>query len=573
MEQARRPIADMIPASSLPSRLDETMVIPAPTTESVRTRPGRGLVEIVAGMGPQLEQETQVLLRVRLRAASLMLFAGIGAFFVRDLFVADAPIFWFRLTTVVLLGGVTTILSSRIAFTLKQLRGIEIALFGLTSLYLAVYQYQLVLSKANEGNPIFELAAVKSCVLYFFAVMLIYGTFIPNTWQRAAKVLIPISLASFLVMGLLWVRSAAVESLAPQITTFEQISDHVIMIGMGLVTALYGTHIINRLRVAAFKARQMGQYYLKERIGSGGMGEVYLAEHCLLKRPCAIKLIRPGSQADPLALARFEREVRTTAKLTHWNTVDIYDYGRTEDGTFYYVMEFLPGMSVADLVRRYGPLPAGRVIHLLRQTCRALREAHSAGLIHRDIKPANIFAARIGGVCDVAKLLDFGLVKHTGDHQKTQLPQDRAFSGSPLYMAPEQAAASATPDARSDIYSLGATAYFALTGHVPFTGSNPVRVIIAHTRDPVVPPSQIRPGVPADLEQVVLRCLAKKPDERYPDVESLEQALAACADAASWNDDTAARWWKEVDKSVSDLATSADMVESPANRVATEAIH
>jgi serine/threonine-protein kinase len=561
----------MIPASSLPTRLDETIVVPAPTTKSLRSRPGRGHVEIVAGTGPQLEHETQTLLRIRLRAAALVLFAGIGAFFVRDLFVSDAPIFWFRLATVLLLGGATAILSSRILFTLRQLRGIEVALFSLTSLYLAVYQYQLVLSKANEGNPVFELAAVKSCVLYFFAVMLLYGTFIPNTWQRAAKILIPISLMSFVVMALLWARSTAVEFMAPQITTFEQISDHVIMIGMGLVSALYGTHIINRLRVEAFKARQMGQYHLKERIGSGGMGEVYLAEHCLLKRPCAIKLIRPGSQADPLALARFEREVRTTAKLTHWNTVDIYDYGRTEDGTFYYVMEYLPGLSVADLVRRYGPLPLGRVIHLLRQTCRALREAHAEGLIHRDIKPANIFAARIGGVCDVAKLLDFGLVKHTGDHQNAKLPQDHAFSGSPLYMAPEQATASAIPDARSDIYSLGATAYYALTGHVPFEGTNPVRVMIAHTRDPVVPPSQIRPGVPADLEQVVLRCLAKKPDERFPDVESLERALATCADATSWNDEAAARWWKESGESLPDFPP-APVAENPTDLIEAEAI-
>jgi serine/threonine-protein kinase len=347
-----------------------------------------------------------------------------------------------------------------------------------------------------------------------------------------------------------------------EVATFEQVSDNVIMIVLGLVSSLYGTHIINALRVEAFKARQMGQYHLKERIGAGGMGEVYLAEHSLLKRPCAIKLIHPGSQADPTALARFEREVRTTAKLTHWNTVDVFDYGRTDDGTFYYVMEFLPGMSLYDLVRRFGPLPASRVIHLVRQTCHALREAHGQGLIHRDIKPANIFVARLGGVCDVAKLLDFGLVKHSEDEPNSELSQEGTFSGSPLYMSPEQFTAVRDVGPRSDIYSLGATAYFALCGKVPFDGKNAVQVMIAHARDPVPPPSQILVSIPADLEQVVLRCLAKRPDERFSNVDELEQALNACADAEGWGDAAAADWWRDIGGPLNDGSTGSTASES-----------
>lgn len=523
---------------------DETIVVAPLSGEVSRTGQHRGKVELVAGSGPGLESETQALLRIRLRAAGLVLFGGVLAFYIRDLFVADAPVFLFRTVTLFVLGGVLALLTSRSALTLAQLRSIEVGVFSLTCVYLAVYQYALVLVKAKEGNAIFELAAIKSCILYFFAVMLLYGTFIPNTWQRAAKILVPMSLCSFVVMALLRLRSTDVRNLAREVATFEQISDHVIMMSLGLVSALYGTYIINSLRVAAFKARQMGQYHLKERIGAGGMGEVYLAEHCLLKRPCAIKLIRPGSQTDPLALARFEREVRTTAKLTHWNTIDIYDYGRTDDGTFYYVMEFLPGMSLADLVKRHGPLPAARLIHLLRQTCHALREAHAAGLIHRDIKPANIFVTRLGGVCDVAKLLDFGLVKHTADEQSIQLSQEGSFSGSPLFMSPEQAVATKAPDARCDIYSLGATAYFALTGQAPFEGTNPIQVMIAHARDPVTPPSSLRTEVPADLERVILTCLEKKPDDRYADVNVLERALAGCADADGWTDSLAAHWWE-----------------------------
>ena len=164
------------------------------------------------------------------------------------------------------------------------------------------------------------------------------------------------------------------------------------MMAVQFGAAVYGTHMIGSLRREAYEARQLGQYRLRNRIGAGGMGEVYLAEHQLLKRPCAIKLIRANKATDPRALARFEREVRATATLTHWNIVEIFDYGSTDNGTFYYVMEYLPGLSVLDLVDRYGPLSPERTVHLLEQTCDALREAHSIGLIHRDVKPGNIFA-------------------------------------------------------------------------------------------------------------------------------------------------------------------------------------
>jgi serine/threonine protein kinase len=220
------------------------------------------------------------------------------------------------------------------------------------------------------------------------------------------------------------------------------------------------------------------------------MGEVYLAEHQLLKRPCAVKVIRPSAAADPQALARFEREVRTTALLTHPHTVEIYDYGRTEDGTFYYVMEYLPGYSSAELVERYGPLSPARAVYLLWQVCGALAEAHAWPLVHRDLKPANIFVAERGGIYDFAKLLDFGLVSQRPD-EDTQLTQEGSVTGSPLYMSPEQALGS-TPDARSDIYSLGAVAYFWLTGQPPFTGDRPMEVLVAHARDPVRPPRELR---------------------------------------------------------------------------------
>jgi len=305
------------------------------------------------------------------------------------------------------------------------------------------------------------------------------------------------------------------------------------------------------LRSQAFEARQLGQYHLRELIGSGGMGEVYLAEHQLMRRPCAIKLIQPGRTGDPRAMARFEREVKTIAQLSHWNSVDIYDYGRADDGTFYYVMEYLPGLSLQQLVDRYGPLPGERAIYLLRQTCDALAEAHQLGLVHRDIKPANLFAAQRGGMYDVAKLLDFGLAKPIIEPDSEQLSADGVITGSPLYMSPEQALGDTELDARSDIYSLGAVAYFLLTGRPPFPGERAIRVMFAHANQAVVPPSELQPGIPADLEQIVQKCLAKEPDHRYQSASELAEALDRCHDAGRWTRHDALRWWQELERDAS----------------------
>ncbi len=254
-------------------------------------------------------------------------------------------------------------------------------------------------------------------------------------------------------------------------------------------------------------------------------------------------MIKPEAGADPIALARFEREVQSAARLTHPNTIEIYDYGHTEDGTFYYVMEYLQGQSLSELVRKAGPLPPGRVIYLFRQVCAGLAEAHELGLVHRDLKPANVFVAVRGGESDVAKVLDFGLVKVTRDPGAAALTGDMTVSGTPMYMAPEQAVADRSLDARADIYALGAMMYFALTGQPPFTGESAFAVMMAHARDPVVPPSQLHAGVPEDLERVILRCLAKKRDERFPTVKALGDALAGCDSASEWGPNRADAWW------------------------------
>ena len=236
--------------------------------------------------------------------------------------------------------------------------------------------------------------------------------FIPNTWQRAAAVLGAI--VALPIGFLAYMNSAEMfQHLLSEMNYSGFISAQVLILAISLLTGIVGVHTIGTLRREAFAAKQLGQYRLKKRLGSGGMGEVYLAEHQMMKRPCAVKLIRPEKAGDPRMLARFEREVRATAKLSHWNSIDIYDYGRTADGTFYYVMEYLPGHNIGEIVDDYGAIPAGRAVYLLDQVCAALAEAHGIGLVHRDIKPANIFCAYRGGVFDVIKLLDFGLAKPT----------------------------------------------------------------------------------------------------------------------------------------------------------------
>jgi serine/threonine-protein kinase len=351
--------------------------------------------------------------------------------------------------------------------------------------------------------------------------------------HRAAALVLLAGFGVILVLHV--VRVLASEPLDPALLAF-----HVLVVAI-----VSGTQFIHRLRREACETRQLGQYRLMTLLGAGGMGEVYLAEHCMLKRPCAIKLIRPERAGEPQVLARFEREVRLTAQLSHWNTVEIFDFGRTEDGTFFYVMEYLPGLSLEEMLERHGPLPAERAVYLLRQACQGLREAHAIGLIHRDIKPGNLFAAQRGGLYDVVKLLDFGLVKQVAEMPSARLTLDGAISGTPLFMSPEQARGLPAIDARSDIYSLGAVAYALLVGRPPFERTTPLEVLFAHAREEVTPPSHIRSDVPADLEQIILRCLAKNPDDRLENVDELEQALALCSAADQWTQSDAARWWQE----------------------------
>jgi serine/threonine protein kinase len=375
---------------------------------------------------------------------------------------------------------------------------------------------------------------------------------IPNTWRRAWPFVLAIAACPVACELAVFLMHPEVFHLGRRLATLRRFVEGALQMATVSVLATYGVHLLNTMRVRAVAARQFNQYWLRESIGSGGMGEVHLAEHRLLNRPCPITVPRPARPDDRRALERFEREVRAMARLSHPNTVEIFDYGRTEDGTFYYVMEYLPGLSLEGLVDAVGPLASGRAIFFLRQACEALAEAHAAGMIHRDLKPGNLFATRRGGRHDFVKLLDFGLVMEVNGHVG-------GVAGTPAYMAPEQVLNDRPLDHRCDLYALGAVAYHLLTGRPPFEGESPTRVMNAQVRDPVVPPTRIRPDVGDDLERVVLRCLAKAPEDRFSDAEDLGNALAACTSAAGWDSRKAASWWAEFEpKSKAARSSSSD---------------
>jgi serine/threonine protein kinase len=310
---------------------------------------------------------------------------------------------------------------------------------------------------------------------------------------------------------------------------------------------------IYNLREQVREAAQLGQYVLEEKIGEGGMGIVYRARHAFLRRPTAIKLL-PTARAGVVSLGRFEREVLQTSRLTHPNTVAIYDYGRTASGVFYYAMEYLDGLSLEQLGKHDGPQPPGRVVHLMRQACGALSEAHRRGLIHRDVKPANLYLCVRGDIADHVKVLDFGLVKEL-DTTQPGLSIAGSFLGSPLYMAPEAISKPDEVDGRSDIYALGAVAYFLLTQTPPFPGKSLVQICSKHLHEvPEAPSQRLGRPVPAMLEALILRCLEKKPDARPASASELASALLACSDVEPWTEANADEWWKERAGAVIELA-------------------
>jgi len=323
---------------------------------------------------------------------------------------------------------------------------------------------------------------------------------------------------------------------------------------MAVASSTLVSHVIFGLRKRAREAAQLGQYTLVEKIGEGGMGAVYRAQHALLRRPTAIKLLLP-ERTNQRDLARFEREVQLTSRLTHPNTIAIYDYGRTSDNVFYYAMEYVDGVSLERLVEDDGPQPAARVIHLLVQACGALAEAHGVGLVHRDIKPANLLLSEHGWAHDMIKVVDFGLIKDITPERSPSITMADTISGTPHYLSPEAIRDPGHLDGRADIYALGAVGYWLLTGRVVFEGLTVWEVCGQHLLAPPIPPSaHLGRPVPEDLERVILRALEKEACARFGSAVELRTALLACGDAGGWSPAQAASWWAGYRRGTSPVA-------------------
>jgi serine/threonine protein kinase len=358
---------------------------------------------------------------------------------------------------------------------------------------------------------------------------------------------------------------------------------------LGTTLATITSRVTYGLRKQVAEANELGQYVLEEKIGGGGMGEVWRARHRLLIRPAAIKLIRPEVSGDPeLLLRRFEREARATAALKSPHTVQLYDFGTTEDGRLYYVMELLDGLDLDTLVRQYGPLPPERVVHILRQVCSSLQDAHANGLVHRDIKPANVVVSRAGTTFDFVKVLDLGLVKLEADSQRGGGGTEQRGSGAagqpgngsdrgslagggvagtPAFIAPEVVLGRTDTDHRVDLYALGCVAYWLLTGKLVFEGRNVVELMFHHAHTPAPRPStRSELPIPASLEDLILECLEKDPAQRPASAEALSTRLNDVSLESEWTVERAERWWEMHRPLPADARRVADVLLSQEGR-------
>lgn len=422
--------------------------------------------------------------------------------------------------------------------------------------YLVATAFALALLFHVTGMP--GSGVILPEISWVGAIMLMFAAIVPTPPRK--MLIAGIVAASMNPIAMLIARARGMWDFGPASRALVMHYPDYILVGAAVVIA----GVVTKLGQQVTKAREMGSYQLGELLGRGGMGEVYKATHRMLARPAAIKLIRTemlgavDDEAAKLAVTRFRREAEAAANLRSQHTVELYDFGVTDDGTLYLVMEFLDGMDLESLVRDTGPLPAGRVIHILRQVCDSLEEAHSRGLVHRDIKPANIHLGLVGLHHDFVKVLDFGLVKEVSsvspETSMATVPGQMAL-GTPAYMAPEMALGEPV-DGRADIYALGCVAYYLLTGQLVFEAEKAFQMIAKHLQTSPVPPSQrTDQPVSLQLEDLILRCLAKDPSDRPQSASELAAALARVP-AEAWSEEDATHWWM-TRRSVEQLASAS----------------
>jgi serine/threonine-protein kinase len=316
-------------------------------------------------------------------------------------------------------------------------------------------------------------------------------------------------------------------------------------LGVLAVVSVLITKTLYNMRKSLHKAKRLGNYIIRDELGRGGMGRVFNAEHALICRPTAVKVLEAPPGEGEAALARFEREVRLSATLTHPNTITIFDYGRGADNTFYYAMEYLDGMDLSTLVRRFGPVQPERAVFILTQVCGSLAEAHRKQIIHRDVKPANIFITNRGGLYDYVKVLDFGLAKKVTADETAGISKSGLVFGTPSYLSPETVSDDGILDGRADLYCLGGVAYWMLVGHPPFEGTSCVQVILDHVRKAPKRPSEVSEiDIPTALDDIVLKCLAKRPEDRFQTAEELAAAFRGIPFREPWTSERAQEWWE-----------------------------
>jgi eukaryotic-like serine/threonine-protein kinase len=462
---------------------------------------------------------------------------------------SDAPA-WTLLLRAAVAGIACALLLSPLRLSRRHVRLVEGCLFGFEMLVMLAAQYLSAVDLIDRRDLVDAVAVQKNGVIRTLVLMICCGVFVPRAPAATARIVVTMAAALILCHGFVLHHADKANLAIEDVANHQIVMANALFLIMGVVLATLAAWVLRGHEGGADGDRdagpggsdRVGPYRLLRSLGDRGVGHVYLAEHDELKRPCAIKLVRPG---DPVATARFDREVQAAARLLHPNTVSVFDFGRTGDGTAYCAMEFLPGLCIADIVGRSGPMPAGRIVFLGRQICGAIAEAHRQGFVHRDLSPANVFVSVLGGRCDVAKVLDFGVVGGVAALPDHDPAASGMVAGTPEYVSPEQAVAGRGVDGRSDIYGLGAMLYFMVTGRPPFQRETPADVLRAHVSEPVKPPRELAADVPADLEAVILRCLAKRPEERFADARAVADALAACGCATEWNEAQAEAWWLE----------------------------
>lgn len=453
-----------------------------------------------------------------------------------------------QVAVLVVAGATLVVLFARGPLTMSHLRIIEAIAYGTVTLYLALQTYASLV--AELSGPSAAASGWQGVILRFSLLLVAYGLLVPNTPVRAAAGVVLMLLAPLLA-------AAAVRLLNPELRgAFDSSAaaaafDTAFWLGLAAAVAVFAAFFTGNLFNFAYDQRRRLYYDLERRIGSGGMGEVWLARHRTLARPTALKLIREdkvaGIERDEAhrLLQRFEREAKATATLRSPHTIDVYDYGVTDDGHFFYAMEYLQGLDLETLVRDHGPIPPERAIHLLMQACDSLADAHEAGFTHRDIKPANLFLGRRGPSNDHLKILDFGLVRrHQPEEGEETVTAEGTASGTPAYMAPESALRTDEVDARTDLYGLGAVAYWLLTGRHVFEADSGVAMIVEHVRTVPTPPSQrTEQAIPRPLDDLVIRCLQKEPADRFASAREMAEALARVPLDHPWTPSRAAAWW------------------------------